>query len=135
MRSLFRILLAVVAAYATATVVGVAGSALARMMFEPRAGVGLGTAFLSANAAINLVASVLAGYLCARLAPPGRILASVGLLALVFLAVAIGSARLSLSDPHLASYLPLVTLLDIIGLWTGAMTERAIHAKSNRAIS
>jgi hypothetical protein len=45
----------------------------------------------------------------------------------VLLSAAVVSTRLWPELLQPPSYLPLATLLGIIGVWTGAMVERAVH--------
>jgi hypothetical protein len=121
-------LLAAASGYATAVLVLALATPVAEM-----AGLRLDgpptTSALAITLAINLVGAVAAGYVSARLAPAGRLVITMGLLILVFLAVAVGLARLLPDTRQPPSYRPLVTLLSVIGVWTGGMIERALHAE------
>lgn len=87
------------------------------------------TLYLALRIAIAFLTAVAAGYLCARLAPEGRLLATLALFAVFVLAASVISFRTfsQLSQP--AGFLPAVTMLSVIGLWAGAMVERAAHGR------
>ncbi len=126
-RSAGRILLAVLAGYGVVAAMVKGGTAAAE------AGLGLRmdgpptTLFLAANIFVSFLAAICAGYASARLAPAGRIVLTLGLLVLVLLAMAAISARLWPDAQQPPSYLPLLALLGVIGVWTGGMIERAMH--------
>jgi hypothetical protein len=124
-----RVLLAVGVGYAAAAVIVMVGTLAAGTAFGMTPGSAPSTRYLAANVAVSLLGAATAGYLSARLAPPSRITLTVGLLVMVFLVLALVSARVSADVGQPRSYLALVTLLGIIGLWTGVMIERAIHAR------
>ena len=124
-------LVAVLAGYAVVVVVVMAGAAASAAAFGLRMAGPPTTPYLALNLAVSFLAAIGAGYVSARLAPRGRILMTMGLLVLVFLAMAVVSSRLSPDIQQPPSYLPLVTLLGVIGVWTGGMVERAIHARSS----
>jgi hypothetical protein len=48
----------------------------------------------------------------------------------VFLVMAVVSARFSGETGPSRSYLSLVTLLGVVGLWTGVMIERAMYGRT-----
>jgi hypothetical protein len=123
-------LLAVLAGYAVVTVVVMAGTAAAGIAVGLRSGGPPTTPSLALNVAVSFLGAVCAGYVSARLAPTGRAVMTMGLLILLFLAMAVVSSRFSSETHQPPSYLPLVTLLGVIGVWTGGMIERAMHASS-----
>ena len=115
-----RIALAVVVGYGVATAVVIAAS------LGLPAGVTPTTSTLVANVAISFLGSICAGYAASLLAPDDRRVVTLGLLILVFLTVAVVTWRTSpearLQPP---GFVPLVSLLGVIGVWAGAMIERA----------
>lgn len=125
-----RIVLAAAAGYLMSALVVMLGTAVAAMVAGPAAAAAPTTVLLSVNVAINFAAAVLAGYVCARLAPEGRLTLSVALLTVVFLAVPVITARMIGGATQPRASIALMALLDLIGLWAGAMTERAIHART-----
>src|SRR5437868_10730138 len=125
MRAAAQMLFAAIVGYVLASVMMSAGSAAAARSFHAAAGSIPTTAFLITNIAISFAAAIIGGYLCARLAPSNSRLFSLALLVLMFLGAAIVLWRISPAAHQPPGYLPLLTLLDIIGLWTGAMLERA----------
>ena len=129
-RSAFRMILAIVVGYGVAAGVVIAATAiLVLVMGMPPEGRPT-TPYLFANVASSFIAAVAAGYACARLAPTERRLICLGLLTLLFLSAAIATHRAAPDVQQPPGYLPLVTLLGVIGLWTGAMVERARHGQN-----
>ena len=127
--AILRMVLAVAAGYAAASIVVMVGTMAAVAAFRLEPSAAPTTSYLAANVAVSILGAAVAGYLCARLAPTGRITLTVGVLVIVFLALAIVSARTSLETGQPRSYVALVTLLGIIGLWAGVMVERAVHGR------
>ena len=104
-------------------------AALSAGLAFPQAGTPFPTTpFLAVDVAIGFLGAIVAGYACARTSPAADRLASLTLLVVVVLAAAVATARLSPPAPREpAGFLPLVTMLGVIGLWTGAMVERAVR--------
>lgn len=131
-RSAARMVLAVVVGYGVAAAVVIAGSLTAAMVMGLPPHGPPTTPYLAANVAMSFMGAVAAGYACARLAPEGRRVITIGLLVLVFLAGAVVTWR---STPDVAQqppgYLPLISLLGVVGLWAGAMVERARYGTSS----
>jgi hypothetical protein len=119
--------IAVLAGYAVAGLMVTAGAAAADAGFGLRMDGRATTAALAINITVRFAGAIAAGYLVARLAPVGRIVMTLALLMLVLLSAAVVSTRLWPELLQPPSYLPLATLLGIIGVWTGAMVERAVH--------
>jgi hypothetical protein len=130
-RSAGRVLLAAASGYAAAVIVLTVLTPAAEMAGWRLDGPPT-TSALAINLAISFVGAVAAGYISARLAPTGRIVIAMGVLVVVFLAVAVGLSRLLPDAPQPPSYRPLVTLLSVIGVWTGGMIERALHGRASR---
>lgn len=130
-RSALRMLLAIIVGYGVMRGVVIASNVLLVLaMGMPPEG-HLPTPYLAANVASSFIAAMIAGYACARLAPYGRLLLSVGLLVLLFLAGTVAVYR-AMPDPRQPQgYLQLVTLLGVIGLWAGVMIERARHGEQH----
>jgi hypothetical protein len=128
-------LTAAAAGVVVAVVTAAAGVRVAATMFSQSGQATPTTAFLAVAVAIGFAGTIVAGYVCARLAPDGRRLITMALLMLAFLAAAVVLARVfpATADGAPAGFLPLVTLLGVIGAWAGVMVERAIttsHAPS-----
>jgi hypothetical protein len=127
-RALNRILLAVAAGYAITAVMTLIGVFAGGALFPQTADAPPTTGFLAIGVAAGFLGAVGAGYVCSRLAPENKRLISVMLLLLGFMGLAVAARRLQLTgarEPF--GFLPLVTLLGVIGAWAGAMVERAIH--------
>lgn len=126
-RSAFRMLLAVVVGYGVAAGVVIASTVILMLVLGMPPDGRPTTPYLFANVVSSFIAAVAAGYACARLAPPERRLITLGLLALLFLSAAIATYRAAPDVQQPMGYLPLVTLLGVVGLFAGAMIERASH--------
>jgi hypothetical protein len=126
-----RTLLAALAGYATVVLVTTAGTTAAAGFGLPLDGPPTTTA-LAINIAVTFAAAIAGGYLAARLAPTGRAVMTLGLLMLALLAMAVAASRFWPDTRQPPSYLPLVTLLSVIGVWTGGMIERAVHGSGSR---
>ena len=132
MRDAPRMVLAALAGYAVFAAGTRTGSVLAGLAF-PQAGAPFPTTpFLAVTVAIGFVAAIVAGYVSARLSPAAHRLGTMAVLVLIVLGVAVAVARLSPQSLQPAGFLPLVTLLAVIGLWAGAMTERAVRGAGRR---
>ena len=123
-----RIVLAVAVGYGVASALVIAGSSLLLTTLGAPAGPPT-TGFLIGNIAIRIVGTVCAGYACARVAPDDRRLISMALLILFFLAGAAAAFRTAPDTNQPQGYVALVSLLGVIGVWAGAMIERAMHGK------
>jgi hypothetical protein len=109
-----------------------AGTSVAGLAF-PQAGAPFPTTpFLAIAVAVGFVAAIAAGFLSARLSPASRRLGTMTLLVLIVLGAAVATARLGGAVRGPAGFVPLVTLLGVIGLWAGAMTERAVRGGPTR---
>jgi hypothetical protein len=120
-------ILALVVGYGVAAGVVIASSAILLLVMGMPPDGRPTTPYLIANIAASFIAAIAAGYACGRLAPVGRRLITVGLLMLLFLSAAVATNRTAPAAQQPQGYLALVTLLGVIGLWTGAMIERAGH--------
>ena len=125
-----RILLAALTGYALIALLVIAGTSIATSVSGLEADARPTTAYLSLNIAASFLAAMCGGFVTARFAPAGKIAMSVALLVLVFLGMAVLSYRLMPDAHQPPAYLPVVTLLGVIGIWTGTMTERAIHGRA-----
>jgi hypothetical protein len=125
MRRVIHALMAAVVGYILSSAIVGAGSSATARWFQITSGGLPTTRFLISNVVIGFSAATIGGYLSARLAPVGARLFALALLVLMFLGAAVVLWRVSPSLHQPQGYLPLLTLLDIIGLWTGAMLERA----------
>jgi hypothetical protein len=125
LRSAVRILLAVIVGYGVATAITIAASLGLPAEAAPT------TSYLAAKVAISFLGAVCAGYACGLLAPDDRRVITLGLLIVLFLSAAIVVWRTS-PEARLqpAGYLPLVSLLGVVGIWAGAMIERARYGRS-----
>jgi hypothetical protein len=126
-RSALRMLLAVVVAYGVMRGVVIASNVLLLLALGMPPEGRVTTPYLAANVAASFIAAIVAGYACARLAPHGRMLVSLGLLVLLFLAGTVAVYRATPDSQQPMGFLPLVALLSVVGLVTGAMIERARH--------
>ncbi len=124
-----RMLLSVAAGYLAGTIVVMIGFLAVGKAFSLDAGVAPTPLYLAATVAVDIIGAAGGGYVCARLAPPGRLAPSAALLIALFLTLALVSARLSGGTGQTRPYLALVTLLGVIGLWAGVMIERALHGR------
>ena len=132
MRDASRMVFAAIAGYAAFAAGARAGNVLAGLAF-PQAGAPFPTTpFLVTTVAIGFMAAIAAGYIGARLSPATHRLGTMAVLVLIVLGVAVATARLSPQSLQPAGFLPLVTLLGVIGLWAGAMTERAVRGAAPR---
>ncbi len=129
MRSVPRILVVVLGSYAVAWLVGALGTRIDALFFDSAAAGAAAAHHLATDVILGMSGAALAGYLCARFAPTGRMLISLGLLVVVFFVVNLVSVRMEASPDLPQWYFAMVSLLAFIGLWTGVMTERAIHGK------
>jgi hypothetical protein len=123
----FRVAFALLVGYGVAVGVVLASRMIAMMVMGPPPDGPPTTPYLVVHLSSSFLGAIVAGYTCARLAPPNRRLLAIGLLILMSLAATVAAFR---SEPDFAQprgYLPLVSLLGVIGLWTGAMIERARH--------
>ena len=127
MRSSLRLLRAAIAGYVVLAAGASAGTFLARLAFPQTGQPFPTTPFLSVSVAIGFAAAMAGGYVCARLSPSGWRLESMAMLVVLVLGLAVLGARLSPEPRQPPGFLPLVTLLGVIGLWAGAMAERAVH--------
>jgi uncharacterized membrane protein YeaQ/YmgE (transglycosylase-associated protein family) len=125
MRAAIHLLFAAIVGYILASALTSAGSSYTAGVFHVAAGTIPTTHYLIANVAIGFVAATIGGYICARLAPASGRIFALALLVLMFLGAAIVMWRVAPAVRQPPGYLPLVTLLDIVALWTGAMVERA----------
>jgi len=123
-RTIGRTVLAAASGYAATVLVVTLATPIAGLSGPPT------TAVLAGDLFISFAGAIAAGYIAARLAAPGRRLAALGLLILIFLVVAVVLSRVFPDPSRPASFAPLVTLLSVIGAWAGAMIERAVHAAS-----
>lgn len=131
MRSLWRVLGASFGGYAIAMAVAAIGAFAAGVAFPQSADAPPTTAYLSVSVAAGFIGALVSGYVCSRMAPEGLRLIAVALLLALFLGMAVAIARLMPVEARGPfGFLPLVTMLGVIGAWAGAMTERAIHATS-----
>ena len=125
-----RILLAALTGYAVVVLLVMAGTFTAMSVTGLAADARPTTVYLFLNIAASFLAAIGGGYVTARCTPAGKIAMSVALLVFVFLGMAVLSYRLMPDAHQPPAYLPLVTLLGVIGIWTGTMTERAIHGRA-----
>jgi len=122
----------VVVGYVTAALGASVGAAVGALVFPQPADAFPTTPYLALAIAIGFIASIAAGYLAARLAPAGRMLLTMALLVIVLLAMSLVSARVYGEARQPAGYLPAVTMLAVIGVWAGAMMERAVRGGGRR---
>ena len=122
--------LAVVAGYVSAVLIVIVGTQTSEAAFGMAPGTTPTPKFLALNVAVSILGATAAGYVAARLAPPGRIMLTAGVLVVVFLVMAVVSARLSGETGPSRSYFSLVTLLGVVGLWAGVMIERAMYGRT-----
>jgi len=122
----FRIAGAAVAGYATAALGAFVGAMLAGTLFPQAPQEMPATAYLGIAIAVAFLASILAGYVSARIAGPGQRLISLALLVLIVFGMSALQARMPSGRPEPPGYLPAVTMLSVIGVWAGAMIERAV---------
>jgi len=127
-----RVSLAVVAGYVSAVLIVLVGTQTTEAAFGIASGATPTPKHLALNVAISILGATAAGYVAARLAPPGRIAITVGVLVIVFLVMTVVSAGLAGGNGPSRSYLSLVTLLGIIGLLAGVMIERAVYGRRVR---
>jgi len=124
-----RVVVAAIAGYAAAALLGTLGAAgLAAALGSATRGP-RHTALLALTIAVRFVAAIAAGYIGARLAPAGRVLVTVALVVLLFLGITIATYRAAAEHLDPPGYVPLVALLGVIGIWTGAMIDRATHGR------
>jgi uncharacterized membrane protein YhaH (DUF805 family) len=129
-RVALRTLLVAIGGYAITAAAALLGALAAGVFFPQSAGAPPTTPYLSIGVAAGFLGAVAGGYFCARRAPENRRLIAVVLLLLLFMGMAVAMRRLHLTgarEPF--GFLPLVTLLGVIGAWAGAMVERAVHAR------
>jgi drug/metabolite transporter (DMT)-like permease len=124
-----RVLAAVIAGYVVAGLGATVGTAVGALMFPQSPDAIPTTPYLAVAIAFGFLASIAAGYLTARLAPAGRMLLTMALLILVLLGMSAVSARIYAEARQPAGYLPAVTMLAVIGVWAGAMLERAVRGR------
>ena len=96
------------------------------------AGAGATPTSLAVGVGIGMAGAALAAYVCARLTPPGRLLLTTSALAAIFAAAGYVAANRTVGSLQPRWYFAMIVLLDFIGVWTGVMTERAIHAGKPR---
>jgi hypothetical protein len=125
-------ILSVATGYVAGTLAVTAGTWAASMAFGMQAGASVSPKYLAVIVAVNILGAAAAGYVCARLAPAGRLALASVLLVALFLTLAMISARTS--EPGQARpYIALVTLLGLIGMCAGVMIERAMHGRRGAA--
>jgi hypothetical protein len=123
------VLFAAIAGYGFAVAIASLGTFIAGAIFDSPPAGQPATAYLAISIAIGFLGALGGGYLCCRVAPENTRLIAMALLVLLFLGMAVATARWGPSDPGPPpSVLPLVTMLGVVGAWAGAMVERAIHA-------
>lgn len=122
-------LLSVAAGYLAGTLAVTAGTWAASTAFGMRPGAAVSPKYLAVIVAINILGAAAAGYVCARMAPAGRLALAAVLLVVLFLTLALISARTSAETGQARPYVALVTLLGLIGMLAGVMVERAMHGR------
>jgi hypothetical protein len=118
-----RTLLAAVAGAAILFGVVLAGSAI-----WPEAS----TMSLFVRIALTFIGAVTSGYVCGRAAAAGGRLAAIALLIAIVLGASVAWARIHGQEDLPQGLLPAVTLLSVIGIWAGAMIERAMRGSARR---
>jgi hypothetical protein len=88
--------------------------------------------YLVTNVLAGMVAAAVGGFVCARLAPAGRVTITVGLLFAVFLILGVVSGRAAASTTQPLWYQAVVTLLGASGLLIGVVIERSQEAERAR---
>jgi hypothetical protein len=121
-------LLSVVAGYLAGTLAVTAGTWATSTAFGMRSGAAVTPKYLAVIVAVNILGAAAAGYVCARLAPAGRLALAAVLLVVLFLALALISAY-SVEAGQARPYVALVTLLGLVGMCAGVMIERAMHGR------
>lgn len=130
----FRLALALAVGYGLTIGIMRASMAILVMVLGWPPGGRLTTPYLAGNVAASFLAAVCGGYAASRLAPPDRRLVTVSLLMLIFLVATVVAFRTippeMPQDPP--GYVPLVALLNVVGLWAGVMVERARYGTRRR---
>jgi hypothetical protein len=85
----------------------------------------LTTGPLTIRIASSFLAAAVGGYLSARVSPARGRLLTEALLVLLILGASVAWVRLHGQADQPPGFLPAVTLLSVIGVWVGAMIERA----------
>jgi hypothetical protein len=127
MQTALRVLGAVIVGYVVAAVGVSVGTAVGALLFPQPADALPATPYLAVAIATGFLGAIAAGYLAARLAPAGWMLLTMALLIVVLLGMSVVSARIYEDARQPAGYLPAITMLAVIGVWAGAMLERAVR--------
>lgn len=125
-----RVLLAVVVAYLVIVALVAIGSVVSMAVFDVSMTSTPPPRYLLAGIVCSMAAAAVGGYVCARLAPAGRVTVTVGLLCAVFLIAGVWAGRANASAAQPLWYQAVVTLLGACGLLSGVVIQRSLEAGS-----
>jgi hypothetical protein len=120
-----RVVRAVLVSYLVAGVLALGAMLMLMAAFGVRGGEPLPPAFVVTNLLASVLAAMVGGYLCARLAPEGRVTVSVAVLFLGTLAAGAVYGRAMATPTEPLWYQAVFTLLAASGLLVGAVIQRA----------
>jgi hypothetical protein len=123
-----RAILAGVAGYCLIAVLVMAGTAATTAAFGATPDAVPSSRDMLINILLGMLAAAAGGYVCARLAPAGRVTIAVGLLFAVFLIAGVIAGRAAATPTQPRWFHAVVTLLGASALLIGVVIERAQEA-------